>query len=75
MSEDERAACVDALPGEVPLELHPPEGERHWRAKDGVVSALHEFFRRVGRKIYRLEGARDVLPGRAHVLPGRPRRP
>lgn len=52
MSADERAAWVDALPSSVPVELHPPEGDTHSKAKDGPVSALREFFRRIGRKIY-----------------------
>ena len=69
MSEAERAACVDALPGEVPLELHPPEGERHWRAKDGVVSALHEFFRRVGRRIYVSKELATYYPGEPMFCP------
>lgn len=49
---EERRAWVAALPSSVPAELHPPEGDRHAGAKDGTVSALREFFRRVGRKIY-----------------------
>jgi Uma2 family endonuclease len=52
MSDEERAAVVEALPSLVPFELHPPEGDKHVRAKDGVASALQEFFRRVGRRIY-----------------------
>ena len=52
MNEAERRACVASLPASVPYELHPPEGDRHAKAKDGAVSALQEFFRRIGKKIY-----------------------
>ncbi len=52
MTEPERRAAVDALPALVPMDLHPPEGDRHSRAKDRAVSALDEFFRRVGQKVY-----------------------
>jgi len=52
MTEKERTACVDALPADMPFELHPPEGDWHVKAKDGMGSALSEFFRRIGKKIY-----------------------
>ena len=52
MTDAERRAAVDALPATVPMDLHPPEGDRHSRAKDRAVSALDEFFRRVGQKVY-----------------------
>ncbi len=52
LTASERRAVVDALPAQVPMYLHPPEGDRHSRAKDRAVSALDEFFRRVGQKVY-----------------------
>ena len=52
MSEAERQAAVDALPSLVPMDLHPPEGDKHSGAKDGAASALDAFFRRVGQKVY-----------------------
>ncbi len=52
MSVEERRECVAALPSSVPIDLHPPEGDRHTKAKDGPATALQEFFRRVGKKVY-----------------------
>jgi Uma2 family endonuclease len=52
LTDAERRAVVEALPALVPTELHPPEGDRHSRAKDRAVSALDEFFKRVGQKVY-----------------------
>ncbi len=69
MSAEERRACVAALPSSVPLELHPPEGDKHARAKDGPVSALQEFFRRVGRKIYVSKELATYYPGEPMFCP------
>jgi Uma2 family endonuclease len=52
MSPAERARVAILLPSEVPLELQPPEGDPHFRAKVKTRSTLDEFFRRIGRKIY-----------------------
>jgi len=52
MSEAERQATVDALPSVVPMDLHPPEGDKHRGAKDGAASALDAFLRRVGQRVY-----------------------
>lgn len=52
MSKAERQATVDALPSVVPMDLHPPEGDKHWGAKDGAASALDAFLRRVGQRVY-----------------------
>ncbi|MDF2698239.1 MAG: hypothetical protein K0S65_6622 [Labilithrix sp.] len=65
LSPAERLAWVAALPSSVPLELHPPEGDRHSRAKDGPVSALQEFFRRIGKKIYVSKELATYYPGEA----------
>ena len=49
----ERAAVVDALPGEVTdAEMSPPEGDRHFKAKVGPLGALRGYFARQGRKNY-----------------------
>jgi len=69
MSDDERRAWVAALPSSVPLELHPPEGDRHSKAKDGPVSALQEFFRRIGKKIYVSKELATYYPGEAMFCP------
>lgn len=69
MSPDERRRCVDNLPASVPFELHPPEGDRHAKAKDGPVSALQEFFRRIGRKIYVSKELATYYPGEPVFCP------
>jgi Uma2 family endonuclease len=69
MSEEDRRTCVEALPSSVPFELHPPEGDRHSRAKDGAVSALQEFFRRVGKKIYVSKELATYYPGEPLFCP------
>jgi len=52
MTEEERKAWVEALPASVPFELYPPEGDLHSGAKDGIASALSEFYRSVGKRMY-----------------------
>jgi Uma2 family endonuclease len=52
MTPEERASVVAALPADVPIELHPPEGDRHRVPKDGAREALRSFFRKLGRRIY-----------------------
>src|SRR5689334_17784051 len=52
MTPAERARVVAMLPAEVPLELHPPEGDVHRKAKTRTADTLDAFFRRIGRKIY-----------------------
>ena len=69
MSVEDRRAWVAALPSSVPLELHPPEGDRHSKAKDGAVSALQEFFRRTGKKIYVSKELATYYPDEAVFCP------
>lgn len=53
LTQEERAAVVAALPGEVTeAEMSPPEGDRHFKAKIGPLGALRGFFARQGRRIY-----------------------
>ena len=52
MAPVERARVVAILPPRVPLELMPPPGDSHRKAKEGALRALDDFFRRAGRKIY-----------------------
>ena len=53
LSTTERAAVVDALPGEVTYdEMAMPEGDLHFRAKIRALDALHNYFRRQRRRIY-----------------------
>lgn len=49
----EQAEVVRALPGEVTdAEMAPPEGDRHFKAKTGVLGALRGYFARQGRRVY-----------------------
>ena len=53
LSAAERAAVVEALPGEVTYaEMAPPEGERHQNAKDRAKDALRRYYARQKRRIY-----------------------
>lgn len=69
MSEEERRQLVAVLPALVPLEVHPPEGDRHSRAKDGAASALQEFFRRVGKRVYVSKELATYYPAEAMFCP------
>ena len=52
LSEEERAAVVAALPGEVTdAEMSPPEGDRHFKAKTRALDALRGYFARQRRRI------------------------
>ena len=53
LSDEERAAVVAALPGEVTdAEMSPPEGDRHFKAKVRALDALRSFFSKQRRRIY-----------------------
>jgi Uma2 family endonuclease len=53
LSEEERAAVVASLPGEVTdAEMSPPEGDRHLKAKMRALDALRGFFARQRQRIY-----------------------
>src|SRR5215470_15215731 len=53
LSDEERAAVVAALPGEVTdAEMSPPEGDRHFKAKTRALGALRSYFTRQRRRIY-----------------------
>jgi len=52
MTKEEREQVLAALPAEVPLELHPPEGDEHRVPKERARNALDQFFRTIGRRIY-----------------------
>ena len=53
LSDAERAAVVDALPGEVTdAEMSPPEGDRHFKAKIRALFALRGYFARQRRRVY-----------------------
>ena len=69
MSSDERARVVDMLPTSLPIELAPPEGDAHRKAKQGALTALDDFFRRVGRKIYLSSELIVFYPGERSFVP------
>ncbi|KYF66430.1 hypothetical protein BE11_32790 [Sorangium cellulosum] len=69
MTSAERARVVDMLPTEVPLELMPPEGDAHRKAKRDALDALDGFFRRVGRKIYLSSELAVFYPGEPPFAP------
>jgi Uma2 family endonuclease len=52
MSAAEREQLLASLPPDVPLDLHPPEGDAHRKSKERARDALEEFFRSIGRRIY-----------------------
>lgn len=53
LTDEERAAVFDALPGEVTdAEMAPPEGDRHFKAKVRALGTLRSFFAKQRRRIY-----------------------
>jgi Uma2 family endonuclease len=52
MTLAQRDQVVAMLPAEIPLELSPPEGDQHRKAKNRTVDTLDAFFRRINRRIY-----------------------
>ncbi|WP_437943277.1 Uma2 family endonuclease [Sorangium sp. So ce281] len=69
MTPAERARVVDMLPAEVPLELMPPEGDPHRKAKRDALDALDGFFRRTARKIYLSSELAVFYPGEPRFAP------
>src|SRR5688572_2964910 len=69
MSPEERARVVAMLPAEVPLELYPPEGDQHRKAKTRTADTLDAFFRRIGRKIYVSSELGVFYPGERRFAP------
>jgi Uma2 family endonuclease len=53
LSPAERTRIAASLPGEVTdAEMSPPEGDYHFKAKTGALSALRGYFARQQRRIY-----------------------
>ncbi|WP_437606959.1 Uma2 family endonuclease [Sorangium sp. So ce834] len=69
MTPAERARVVDMLPADVPLDLMPPEGDAHRKAKRDALDALDGFFRRIGRKIYLSSELAVFYPGEPRFAP------
>ena len=70
MSPAERERVEAMLPARVPLELLPPEGDSHRKAKDAALRSLDDFFRRAGRRIYLSSGLAVLYPGEDRFAPG-----
>lgn len=69
MTAAERARVVDMLPVSLPIEVKPPEGDVHRKAKHGALSALDDFFRRAGRRIYLSSELIVYYPGERSFVP------
>lgn len=69
MSAEERERIVQSLPTDMPLDLHPPEGDPHRKPKEGARDALDEFFRRIGRKVYVSSELVTYYPGESRFCP------
>jgi len=69
MSPAERTRVVASLPSEVPLDLHPPEGDPHRKPKEGAREALDEFFRSIGRRVYVSSELGTYYPGEPRFCP------
>jgi hypothetical protein len=69
MSPEERARVLESLPPEVPLDLHPPEGDPHRKPKENARNALDEFFRRIGRRVYVSSELATYYPGEPRFCP------
>ena len=65
----ERARVVAALPAEVPMDLHPPEGDLHRAPKDKARDALDDFFKTIGRRVYVTSEIATYYPGEARFCP------
>jgi Uma2 family endonuclease len=69
MTPEERAKVVAALPPDMPLDLHPPEGDAHRKPKERARDALGEFFRSIGRRIYLSSELVTYYPGEPRFCP------
>jgi Uma2 family endonuclease len=53
LTPEQRAAVLAALPDEVTdAEMHPPEGDLHYEAKNTARDTLRRYFRGKGRSVY-----------------------
>lgn len=69
MSPEERRRILASLPADMPLDLHPPEGDAHREAKDHTRDALRRFFRTTGRRIYVTTELVVFYPGEPRFCP------
>lgn len=69
LTPEQRAAVVAALPAEVPLDLHPPEGDLHRIPKDNARDSLDGYFRTTGRRVYVSSEVATYYPGEPMFCP------
>jgi Uma2 family endonuclease len=69
MTPAERARVLDMLPTSLPIEVQPPGGDARRVAKQGLLSALGGFLRRMGRKIYLSSELLVLYPGERGFCP------
>jgi Uma2 family endonuclease len=69
MTEEERQRVLAMLPAEVPLELMPPEGDQHRKAKTTAEDVLGGFFKRIGRRVYVSSELAVYYPGKPRFAP------
>lgn len=69
MTPSEREHVVCSLPTDMPLDLHPPEGDAHRKPKERARDALEEFFRRIGRRVYVSSELVTYYPGEPRFCP------
>jgi Uma2 family endonuclease len=69
MTSREQQQVISSLPTDMPLDLHPPEGDAHRKPKERARDALDEFFRRVGRRVYVSSELVTYYPGEPRFCP------
>jgi Uma2 family endonuclease len=69
LSSAERTRIVESLPTDMPLDLHPPEGDAHRKPKERARDALDEFFRSIGRRVYVSSELVTYYPGEPRFCP------
>ncbi len=69
LTDAEREQVIAALPTDMPLDLHPPEGDQHRKPKERARDALDEFFRTIGRRVYVSSELVTYYPGEARFCP------
>ncbi|MBI3200199.1 MAG: Uma2 family endonuclease [Myxococcales bacterium] len=69
MTPEERDRVVATLPADMPLDLHPPEGDGHRKPKERARDALDEFFRSIGRRVYVSSELVTYYPGEPRFCP------
>jgi Uma2 family endonuclease len=70
LSPSQRAAVVAALPGEVTYdEMAMPEGDLHFWAKVGALTALRGYFARQKRRVYLASELPIYYPGEPRFAP------